>query len=209
LAQTIGTTVLRLADAEVIPFEFSDLAGVVRKYSEDLQGLLKRKQEEIEERSRELEDGVYLATSDPRHPKGPPEAEPAPPELNFAPLKNAVIALAASASRYQKAVTKAQPRFGEPTETADVQELNRVLLQAERCLTDPAGLPRRPWFKHLLYAPGVYSGYGAKTMPGVREGIELGHYGEAEKEIARVAKVLDAETALLDSASAILKRFNR
>jgi N-acetylated-alpha-linked acidic dipeptidase len=89
-----------------------------------------------------------------------------------------------------------------------VEELNQILLQAERSLTDPDGLPHRAWFKHLLYAPGVYSGYGAKTMPGVREGIELGRYSEAEKEIVRVAKVLDAETALLDSASKILDRFN-
>jgi N-acetylated-alpha-linked acidic dipeptidase len=81
-------------------------------------------------------------------------------------------------------------------------------LQAERSLTNPDGLPRRSWYKHLLYAPGVYSGYGAKTMPGVREGIEYGRYGEAEQEIVRVAKVLDAETALLTSATAILDKFN-
>jgi N-acetylated-alpha-linked acidic dipeptidase len=208
LAQTIGTTVLRLAEAEVIPFEFNGLADVVHKYSEDLQGLLKHKQEEIEERNRQFEEGVFEATSDPQHPKGPPEAVATPPELNFAPLQNAGKALAASAKRYQKALAKAQPRLSDPTETDAVEELNQILLQAERSLTDPAGLPRRPWFKHLLYAPGVYSGYGAKTMPGVREGIELGRYDEAEKEIVRVAKVLDAETALLNSASTILDRFN-
>jgi N-acetylated-alpha-linked acidic dipeptidase len=208
LAQTIGTTVLRLADAEVIPYEFGDLADIVHKYTEDLQALLKHKQEEIEERNLEFEEGVFLATSDPQHPKGPPEAEATPPELNFAPLLNAAKALAASAKSYQKAIAKAQPTFGDPTQTAAVEELNRILLQAERSLTNPDGLPRRAWFKHLLYAPGVYSGYGAKTMPGVREGIELGRYSEAEREIVRVAKVLDAETALLDSASKILVRFN-
>jgi N-acetylated-alpha-linked acidic dipeptidase len=208
LAQIIGTTVLRLAEAEVIPYDFNDLAGVVHKWTQDLQGILKHRQEEIEDRNRQFEDGVFLAISDPQHPKGPPEAEAAPPELNFAPLQNAATALAASAMRYQKAFARAQPRFNDPKQTAGVRELNQILLQAERSLTDPAGLPRRPWFKHLLYAPGVYSGYGAKTMPGVREGIELGHYGEAEKEIVRVAKVLDAETSLLDSATTILSRFN-
>jgi N-acetylated-alpha-linked acidic dipeptidase len=209
LAQTIGTAVLRLADAEVIPFEFGDLADVVRKYTEELQGLLKHKQEEIEERNREFEEGVFAATSDPQHPMGPPEAEATPPELNFAPLQNAAKALTASAKRYQKAVARAEPKFGDPTQTAAVQELNQILLQAERSLTDSAGLPRRPWYKHLLYAPGVYAGYGAKTMPGVREGIEEGRYGEAEEEIVRVAKVVDAERALLDSASTVLDRFNR
>jgi N-acetylated-alpha-linked acidic dipeptidase len=208
LAQTIGTTVMRMADAEVIPYEFGDLAEVVQKYSEDLQSLLKHKQEEIEERNLELEDGVFAAISDPQHPMGPPETEATPPDLNFAPLQNAVKTLAASAGRYQKAVAKAQPKFGDPTLAPDVAELNQTLLQAERALTNPDGLPRRPWYKHLLYAPGVYSGYGAKTMPGVREGIESGRYGEAEKEIARVAKALDAETELLDSASKILDCFN-
>jgi N-acetylated-alpha-linked acidic dipeptidase len=209
LAQTIGTTVLRLADAEVIPYEFSGLARVVHKYTEDLQNLLKHKQEALEERRRELEDGVFLAVSDPEHPIGPPEAEAVPPELNFAPLLNAGKDLTASATRYEKSLAKAQPEFGDASQAGSIQQLNQVLLQAEHALTDPAGLPRRPWFKHLLYAPGVYSGYGAKTMPGVREGIELGHYEEADKEIVRVAQALRAESVLLDSAANILDQFKQ
>jgi N-acetylated-alpha-linked acidic dipeptidase len=208
LAQVIGTTVLRLADADVIPFEFIGLADTVGKYTEDLQGLLRHKQEEIEERNRQFEEGVFELTSDPRHPTARPAAEAVPPQLNFAPLQNAVKALAAGAKAYQQAVAKAQPTFGNPTLASAARELNQLLLHAERRLTDPDGLPRRPWFKHLLYAPGVYSGYDAKTMPGVREGIELRRYAEAEKEIARLAKVLDALTAQLDSASKILARFN-
>ena len=207
LAQTVGTTVLRLADAEVIPYEFNDLAGVVTKYTEELQALLKHKQEEIEDVNREIEDGVFLAISDPQHPKGPPKTETMPPELNFAPLQNAAKSLAAHAKRFQKALTKAQPKFGDPAQAAIVQELNQTLLQAERALTDPAGLPGRSWYKHLLYAPGTYAGYGAKTMPGVREGIEFGHYSEAEKEIVRVAKSIDAETAMLENATKILDSF--
>ena len=130
--------------------------------------------------------------------------EAIPPELNFAPLQNAANRLSASAKRYQKAAARAKPGFGDERQSAAVGKLNQILMQAERALTDPAGLPGRPWYKHLLYAPGVYSGYSAKTMPGVREGIELGRYGEAENEIARVAKGIEAEAALLDSASAVL-----
>ena len=209
LAQVIGSTVLRLADAEVIPFDFTGVADAVRKYTEELRSLLRHKQEEIEERNRQLEEGVFRLTSDPRHPVGPPEAEAVPPELNFAPLQNAARALAAGAKGYQKALAKAQPNFGNPALASAVQELNQVLLRAERRLTDPEGLPRRPWFKHLLYAPGVYSGYDAKTMPGVREGLELRRYDEAEKEIARVAKVLGGLTAQINSAAKVLARFNR
>ena len=80
------------------------------------------------------------------------------------------------------------------------------MIQSERQLTDPAGLPRRPWYRHLLYAPGYYTGYAVKTMPGVREAIEEKHYAEAEAEIVRVARALEREQALLDAASADLER---
>ncbi len=206
LSQTIGDTVLRLADSEVIPYEFNDLAGTVAKYAEDLQKVLKHKQEDIEERNQEIQDGVFAAISDPQHPKGPPEVEAMPPEINFAPLENSVKTLTSTGTRFQKAFTAAQAKFGDSANAAAVAELNGILLQAERSFLNPAGLPRRPWYKHLLYAPGVYAGYGSKTLPGVREGIEMGRYDEAEKEITRVAKALDSESALLDSATKILDR---
>jgi N-acetylated-alpha-linked acidic dipeptidase len=82
--------------------------------------------------------------------------------------------------------------------------LNQQLIESERKLTNDDGLPRRPWYKHLLYAPGVYSGYGVKTVPGVREGIELKKYAEAEQEIVRVAKALEEESALIESAAKML-----
>ena len=85
---------------------------------------------------------------------------------------------------------------------ARLAETRAKLLQAERQLTDDAGLPKRPWYRHMLYAPGYYTGYAVKTMPGVREAIEQKEYAEAEREIARVAKALEREAALLDSISA-------
>jgi N-acetylated-alpha-linked acidic dipeptidase len=81
------------------------------------------------------------------------------------------------------------------------------LIQTERALTNADGLPRRPWYKHLLYAPGVYTGYGVKTVPGVREGIEQRRYGEAEQEVARVAKAIEDEAAVVDSAAKQLEAF--
>ena len=121
-----------------------------------------------------------------------------PPYLNFAPLDNATDALALSAQRYQGALSK--------TKTADLsaatlQDLNQKLAVSEQRLTTPEGLLRRPWYKHMIYAPGVYSGYDAKTIPGVREAIEQKHWDEANSEIVRVSKVLDNERALIDSAS--------
>lgn len=205
LAQTIGTSVMRLADAEVLPFDFVDFADTVHKYIKDLEKLLADKQEEIRERNQELEEGVFKATFDPRRPTVAPVHEEVPPHLNFAPLENAAEMLTRSAERYQKALAKKQSGLGDMQEET-LRGLNAKLMESERKLTNDDGLPRRPWYKHLLYAPGVYSGYGVKTVPGVREGIEQKRYPEAELEIARVAKALEVEAGLIDSAAEVLEK---
>jgi len=204
LSQTIGTSVLRLADAEVLPYDFVDFADTVQKYSKDLQKLLADKQEEFGERNQELEDGVFKATFDPRRPTVAPQHEEVPPHLNFAPMDNAVDKLTHSADRYRKALAQRQTGLSE-IQAGTLRALNAKLIESERKLTNDDGLPRRPWYKHLLYAPGVYSGYGVKTVPGVREGIEQKRYPEAEQEIARVAKALDDEAVLIDSAAQLLE----
>ena len=204
LAQTAGLAVLRLADAELLPFEFAALADATREYLKDLKKLLERKQEEIAERNRQIDDGVFQATNDPRRPTVAPPREDVPPHLNFAPLENAVAALQRSAERYAKARAAAEGRAiasGRPSRGS-----NALLIRSERVLLSPEGLPRRPWFKHLVYAPGVYAGYGASTLPGVREAIQQKRYPEAESEIARVARVLQDEAALVDAASAELEK---
>ncbi|HSD66699.1 MAG TPA: transferrin receptor-like dimerization domain-containing protein, partial [Vicinamibacteria bacterium] len=198
LAQTAGLAVLRLADARLLPFDFTALADTTREYLKDLGKLLERKQEEIAERNRQVEEGIFRATNDPRRPRVSPPKEDVPPHLNFAPLENAVEAFQRSADRYAKARADVEDR----TVPADVlSRVNGLLVRSERVLLAPEGLLRRPWFKHLLYAPGVYAGYGAKTMPGPREAIELKRYAEADGEIARVAKVLQDEAALADEAA--------
>jgi len=205
LSQTIGTSVMRLADAEVLPYDFVDFADTVQKYSKDLQKLLGDKQEEIRERNQELEEGVFRATLDPRRPTVAPQHEEAPPHLNFAPMDNALDKLSHSADRYRKALLQKQAGLSE-LQIESLRALNAKLIESERKLTNDDGLPRRPWYKHLLYAPGVYSGYGVKTVPGVREGIEQKKYAEAEQEITRVAKALDQESELIDSAAEVLEK---
>ena len=83
-------------------------------------------------------------------------------------------------------------------------ELNPDLISSERLLTDERGLPNRPWFQHLLYAPGFYTGYGVKTMPGVREAIEQKKWPEADEQITRVAAALEREASLLKQATKLL-----
>jgi N-acetylated-alpha-linked acidic dipeptidase len=205
LAQTAGTAVLRFADADLLPYEFTNLADTVQTYIKELQALLKQRQDEIKERNRSVEDGVFAAVNDPKHPLQPPKIEDVPPAINFAPLENASAALTRAADRYRKAAEAAKPKLSAAAASA-LQPINARLMQAERQLTDPAGLPRRPWYRHLLYAPGFYTGYAVKTMPGVREGIEEKKYDEAEAEVARLAKALDRETALLIAAAGDLER---
>jgi N-acetylated-alpha-linked acidic dipeptidase len=202
LAQTVGLVVLRLADAELLPFDFAGLADATRQYLEDLKRLLAKKQEEIAERNRQIDDGVFRMTNDPRRPTIAPQKAEVPPHLNFAPLENAIDALQRSAGRHANARKAIEDR----TLPADMlARVNASLIRSERVLLSPEGLLRRLWFKHLLYAPGTYSGYGAKTMPGPREAIELKRYAEADGEIARIARALQDEAALVDGVTAELE----
>ena len=205
LAQTIGTSVIRLADAEILPLDFVDFADTIQKYTRELKKLLADKQEEIRERDQELDEGVFKATLDPRRPTVAPPREEVPPHLNFAPMQNAADSLAHSAEEYRKALSQRQASLDD-TQVQSLGALNQLLIESERKLTNDEGLPRRPWYKHLLYAPGVYSGYGVKTVPGVREAVEQKNYDEANQEIVRVAKALQDESALIESAAQALDK---
>lgn len=121
-----------------------------------------------------------------------------PPYLNFAPLDNAAAALDQAAAHYAKASAGAQNKSFPPDRLLTI---NQQLAGAESKLTNQQGLPRRPWMKHLLYAPGWYTGYSAKTMPGVREAIEEGRYAEAETQIGLVARAVQDEAAWIDQIS--------
>jgi N-acetylated-alpha-linked acidic dipeptidase len=205
MSQALGSSVMRLADAEVLPFDFVDFADTVQKYTKDLEKLLADKQDEIRERNKELEEGVFKATNDPRRPTVAPPKEEVPPHLNFAPMENAVDSLTHSADHYKRALQSAQASLSDRSADS-LRALNAQIIESERKLCNEEGLPRRPWYKHLLYAPGVYSGYGVKTVPGVREGIEQKRYAEADQEIVRVAKALQGESAVIESAAQMLEK---
>src|SRR5881275_1199194 len=206
LAQTVGTAVLRLADAEVLPYQFTGLAETVAKYTKEVEKLAKDKQDEIRERNRELDEGLFTATADPREPDVPPARDDLPPFLNFAPLDNATDALTRAAERYEKALGRVQGNGGAALAKPDVQAVNAILLRSERALTSAAGLPRRPWYRHEVYAPGFYTGYGVKTLPGVREAIEQKNWSEAEQQIASTAQALTAHTSVVARAAEQLEK---
>jgi N-acetylated-alpha-linked acidic dipeptidase len=192
LAQTMGTAVMRLAGADLLPFAFTNLAQTAREYAKELEQLRDRRADEIVERNRSIEEGVYAATSDPRSPVTVPARQTAAPHLEIATLLDALDSLQRAADRYEQGYAKWSSGGAA---TADLAAINRELLQSERMLTSPTGLPKRPWFRHLLYAPGYYTGYGVKTMPGAREAIEQGEWSQVGPEINRVAAVVRQEAS--------------
>src|ERR1700704_6526418 len=204
LAQTGGTAILRLADADLLPFEFGDFADTMDTYVKELKTLAQKTQADIQERNREIEEGVFQATDDPKKPLVAPPIETVPPYLNFAPLDNATIALGRSATEYRKALEKINANGGSAMAAASLADVNKLLIESERRLTNAAGLPNRPWFKHQIYAPGFYTGYAAKTMPAVREAIEQKQWKQAEAGIVVVAGVLQDEAELISAAAAKL-----
>jgi N-acetylated-alpha-linked acidic dipeptidase len=196
LAQTAGLAVMRLADTDLLPFEFENLTDTVRRYATEVENLARDKRQEIVDRNRNIDRGVYAATLDPRRPTIAPKKEQVPPFLNFAPLSNAVAALQQAADAYRDAA--AHPSGAKA-------QANARLIAVERALTLKEGLPNRPWFRHMIYAPGLYTGYGVKTLPGVRESIEQGQWKLAEQEIARTAGAIEAAAAEIRAAATALK----
>jgi N-acetylated-alpha-linked acidic dipeptidase len=141
------------------------------------------------ERNLELAEGVFDALKDPKKQRVTPPAEATPPYLNFAPLDQASDDLTEAAKEFDRALSSAPHDI--PT------EINGQIARAEQTLIDPAGLPNRPWYRHLIYAPGFYTGYGVKTLPGVREAIEQKQWKEADLQIVRAAAAIQRETDLL------------
>ena len=202
LARTAGRAVLRLAEADVLPFTFGPFGATVARYVDEVVALTDQLREDTERTNRLLDDGRYEAAADPTLTFVPPAREDPVPYLNFAPLRNATRRLNASAATYDAALAAALREGAIPTENR--RELNRLLTLAERSLTREAGLPRRPWFRHQIYAPGFYTGYGVKTLPGVREAIEQRGWEEASEQIGHAAGALEALAARLERAAALL-----
>lgn len=171
LSQLNGTIVMRLANADVLPFEFINLAETVSGYIDDIEKLAGR--------------------SDP------------PKAIDFSPLHMAAKSLTDSARHYEDALMKA--RAAGFQKVKQIKALNALLYQSERRLTNQEGLPRRPWFKHQIYAPGFYTGYGVKTIPGVREAVEQKQWDEVAPQMKKASAALQALASQIDAAARMLE----
>jgi N-acetylated-alpha-linked acidic dipeptidase len=202
LAQTAGRVMLRTASADVLPFDFQHFSDTVGRYVKEVEELADKMREETEDRNRAIEEKLYDAADDPTETWVTPKPWDPTPHLNFAPLENARDRLAKSARAYQAALDKAGPG-ADGLDAGSRGRLDQVLLLAERALTGP-GLPRRPWYVHQIYAPGFYTGYGVKTLPGVREAIEERKWQEVDAQVAVTAKAIATFAAEVDKATEIL-----
>jgi N-acetylated-alpha-linked acidic dipeptidase len=204
LAQTVGLATMRLASADLLPYEFGRLSERVTLNLKEVQDLHTAARDSIEEQNRQVDESTFVAMNDPRRPLVLPVREDVPPFLNLAPLQNGSTRLKSATSRYETAYGSAM-KAGGGLDSARIGQVNRLLARADRAMAPDTGLPRRPWYRLLLSAPGWYTGYVAKTMPGVREAIEGKRWGEAEEQAATLGRALEAEAVALDSAAAILE----
>lgn len=177
LAETAGHAVLRMAEADVLPFDFTHLYRTIDEYAKDLMMLIKISRESTEVENQIIKSGGYVVGEDPTKKYIAPEKKSDVPYLDFSPLQNALEALKKSADSLE-AISKSKLKDGNEN-----VEFNKALYKAEQQLLAENGLPRRGWYKHTLYAPGFYTGYGVKTMPGIREAIEQRKWDEAQQQI--------------------------
>ncbi|MBE9598308.1 transferrin receptor-like dimerization domain-containing protein [Pedobacter sp. MC2016-24] len=182
LAKVTGRTLLRLAEADVLPFEYADLHVALKGYVQELIKLGDDLRESNAQENRLINEGKYQQAADPLTVFYVPRNKPVVPELDFANLDKAIAALGKSVENVSLRATKA---LQDKKERAGLSE---ILYQAERQLLLTAGLPQRPWYKHSLYAPGLHTGYSVKTLPGIREAIEQGDWFEVTKQVDLTAE---------------------
>ena len=204
LAQTNGRIMLRLADAQLLPQQAQAVALRIDAYVRQLHALADSRRKHASDLDALIDAHQFALAADPQRPVLAPQPEAAVPYLNLAPLDNAVTGLAASARAFDAAYA-AQFGTGATLGNERARAVNALLRSLEQTLTDPRGLPGRAWYTHLVYAPGLLTGYGAKTLPGVREAIEEGRWETAEEYTRRTAAALVRYSEQLDRAAAMLR----
>ena len=194
LAKTAGRATLRLANADILPFKMTNFAETVQRFGHEVMDLTDTMREETARLNAMLVDNAFMVAADPTKTYVAPAAEVPVPFLNFAPLQNALNALQQQAASTDSALNKA---LSANMPNKALEEVNQRLLVLEQSLTSTDGLPNRNWFRHQIYAPGFYTGYGVKTLPGIREAIESRDWDLAAVHVNRVAEILNGFSANL------------
>jgi N-acetylated-alpha-linked acidic dipeptidase len=192
---------MRLANADALPFDFNSFYKTLNDYAADVKTLLDNQRAETETQNKMIQENLFAEAKDPKKKYASPEVKQAVPFLNFSELDNSLAQLRTSAEEFQKVYANATTL---PVEK--LNQLNLLLYKAERSLIDADGLPRRPWYKHMIYAPGFYTGYGVKTLPGIREAIEQRNWKEAQENIGIVSKVIGTYNVQVQQATKLMSK---
>ncbi|HET7370465.1 MAG TPA: transferrin receptor-like dimerization domain-containing protein [Gammaproteobacteria bacterium] len=201
LAKVGGHAVLRFANADILPYTFTGFANHIADYAHEIEKLHDHMQEKTQNRNALIKQNAFTLSADPTEQYMAPQPKPAVPALGFKPLDEAVARLKAAAADYDAALRARGDKLPDQARA----RLNELLIATERQLLDKEGLPRRAWYRHMIYAPGYYTGYGVKTMPGIREAVEQRDWDQAEKYIGIVAGVLNDFSGKVEQATALLK----
>ena len=202
LVKTTGRMTLRLANADVLPMRFANFVDNVSMYADEVIELLDQTRTSTERENELVKMNAYVLAADPTQTYVPPTAKDEVPYLSFAALQNAVREIEQSANTLDGEIRRV---LESGLTRAQQAAVNQELISTERLMTNDEGLPRRPWFRHQVYAPGFYTGYGVKTLPGIREAIEQRNWEEASEQIELVAQMLIRVSDALERAVRILE----
>jgi N-acetylated-alpha-linked acidic dipeptidase len=198
LAKAAGRTTLRLANATVLPFDFKAFHRTVSGYQTEVMALIDNMREATDVENMLIRDKRYAQAADPTEKTVLPTTKEAVPFVSFTNLQNAIAHL-------EKSAASIADQLAAHPNPKQADAINQLMYQAEQKLLSTQGLPRRPWFKHTIYAPGYYTGYGVKTLPGIREAIEQRSWNEAQEQIEIAAKSIQAYAAQIDAAATLLQ----
>ncbi len=204
LAKTTGRILLRLADADILPFEYNNFSAHLTQFVREVRQLWEGMRAETDRQNHLIQQKVFAIAQDPMQSFVPPASLKPVPSLDFSPIETAISRMENSIRAYDEAWATFI-RSKSSLSLKEKLELDKILYRSERALTRAEGLPGRPWFKHFVYAPGSYTGYGVKTFPGVREAIEHRNWTEARAQIPLVAEVLEEFTAQVKRARELLE----
>ncbi|HLU99629.1 MAG TPA: transferrin receptor-like dimerization domain-containing protein, partial [Acidobacteriota bacterium] len=202
-AKTTGRLVMRLAAAEILPFRFGPFAERVKSYLDEIIDLTDKMRQNVKHQNELIRNRDQVLAADPTEVYVPPQIAEPVPYINFAPLQNAVARLLDAANHCDSTVESIN--ISEDLNSTVRERINQLLLRSERDMTDVKGLPKRPWFRHQIYAPGFYTGYGVKTLPAVREAVEQKDWTLAEQSIEALAATLKNLEATIREATDLLQ----
>jgi N-acetylated-alpha-linked acidic dipeptidase len=200
LAKTTGRAMMRLANADILPFEYGILVNTISEYMSDLKSMTDQMRVDTDIENKLIKDNIYDLAKDPTLGFATPKAKGSVPYLDFSKIDNAMVQVKVRAELLKMSLVSP-----EKINPSKIVSLNKILFQAEQQLLFAKGLPRRPWYKHMIYAPGFYTGYGVKTMPAIREGIEERNWKEAQEYIEIVGSTLMQFSESLQRGVDILK----